>query len=242
MASRLIDYSCGNVTLQGYFSCPDTGGAPRPAVLVCHAWGGRDAFSEARADELAAMGYAALALDVYGKGVQGSSVEENQALMAPFLEDRARLRAHLLAALDTVRAQPEVDSSRVAAVGYCFGGLCVLDMARSGADLRGVVSFHGLLHPPEGLATEGIHSRVLVLHGHDDPMVPPEQVLAFEQEMTAANVDWQLHAYGGTCHSFTNPDANSPEMGAAYNPAAARRSWRSMQDFLAEVLAEVPAN
>lgn len=237
MANRLIDYTCGDVTLQGYLSWNDRSNAPRPAVLVSHAWGGRDDFTHDRADALADMGYAAFALDVYGKGVRGGSVEENQALMTPFLQDRARLRQHLLAALNIVRKQPEVDPSRVAAIGYCFGGLCVLDMARAGVDLKGVVSLHGLLNKPDNIANADIRSKVLVLHGHDDPMVPPEQVLTFEQEMSAAGADWQLHAYGNTQHSFTNPEADNPDLGAAYSAAADRRSWRSMQDFLAEVLA-----
>ncbi|MCC5885085.1 MAG: dienelactone hydrolase family protein [Gammaproteobacteria bacterium] len=214
----------------------DGASGPRPAVLVSHAWGGRDDFSCQRAEDLAALGYVGFALDVYGKGVHGGTVGENQALMNPLLGDRALLRRRLAAALTCIREQPEVDPGRVAAIGYCFGGLCVLDMARSGADLRGVVSFHGLLSAPEGMANDRISSKVLVLHGHDDPMVPPDQVLAFEQEMTAAGADWQLHAYGHTQHSFTNPEANNPDLGAAYQPDAARRSWVSMQAFLEEVL------
>lgn len=237
MATRRIEYREGDNVLEGHLAWDETVSTPRPAVLVSHAWGGRDAFSCQRAEDLAALGYVGFALDCYGKGVLGGSVEENQALMTPLLQDRALLRRRLAAALSCVREQPEVDGSRVAAIGYCFGGLCVLDMARAGADLRGVVSFHGLLSPPEGIDNADISSKVLVLHGHDDPMVPPEQVLAFEQEMTAAGADWQLHAYGHTQHSFTNPEANNPDLGAAYQPDAARRSWASMQAFLSEVLA-----
>ncbi len=237
MANRRIEYREGDTTFEGHLAWDETATRPRPAVIVCHAWGGRDEFSCARAEDLAALGYVGFALDAYGKGVRGGSVEENQALMSPLLEDRALLRRRLAAAVACVRAQPEVDSSRVAAIGYCFGGLCVLDLARDGADLRGVVSFHGLLSAPESPANADIAAKVLVLHGHDDPMVPPDQVLAFEQEMTAAGVDWQVHAYGHTVHAFTNPEANDPKLGAAFNAAANRRSWTAMKDFLAEVLA-----
>lgn len=235
MATRKIEYQEGGTTFEGHMAWDDSVSGPRPAVLVSHAWGGRDDFSCQRAEDLAALGYVGFALDAYGKGVRGGSVEENQALMKPMLEDRALLRRRLAAALACVREQPETDSSRVAAIGYCFGGLCVLDMARDGADLRGVVSFHGLLSAPD-IPNGKISSKILVLHGHDDPMVPPEQVLTFEQEMTQAGADWQLHAYGHTQHSFTNPEANNPNLGAAYQPDAARRSWASMRAFLGEVL------
>lgn len=236
MATRKVEYREGDTVFEGHMAWDDAASGPRPAVLVCHAWGGRDDFSCQRAEDLAALGFVGFALDCYGKGVLGGSVEENQALMTPLLEDRALLRRRLTAALDCIREQSEVDGNRVAAIGYCFGGLCVLDMARDGADLKGVVSFHGLLSAPEGLPTGSISSKVLVLHGHDDPMVPPDQVLAFEREMTRAGADWQLHAYGHTQHSFTNPEANNPDLGAAYQADAARRSWASMQAFLEEVL------
>lgn len=235
MATRKIEYREGDSVFEGHMAWDDSVSGPRPAVLVSHAWGGRDDFSCQRAEDLAALGYVGFALDVYGKGILGGSVDENQALMKPMLEDRALLRRRLAAALACVCEQSEVDATRVAAIGYCFGGLCVLDMARDGADLRGVVSFHGLLSAPE-IPNSEVSSKILVLHGHDDPMVPPEQVLTFEQEMTAAGADWQLHAYGHTQHSFTNPEANNPDLGAAYQPDAARRSWASMQAFLEEVL------
>ncbi len=237
MASRLIEYREGDTPFEGQLAWAEQASAPRPAVIVCHAWGGRDEFSDARARDMAQLGYVGFALDVYGKGVRGGSVEENQKLMQPLLADRALLRRRLAAAVACVRAQPEVDSSRIAAIGYCFGGLCVLDMVRDGADLRGVVSFHGILSPAEGLDSAYGKAKVMVLHGHDDPMVPPEQVLAFEQEMTAAGNDWQLHAYGHTVHAFTNPEANDPALGAAYSETANRRSWIAMETFLAEIMA-----
>ena len=235
MNVREIEYEVDGTIFAGQLHAGD---GPRPAVAVCHAWGGRDAFACDVAGRLAGLGYAGFAMDVYGKGVRGGTVAENQALMTPLVEDRARLGRRLAAGIEALRAQPEVDATRVAAIGYCFGGLCVLDLARAGADLRGVVSFHGLLIPAEGLPDRPVRSPVLVLHGHDDPMVPPEQVLAFEREMSAAGADWQLHAYGGAVHAFTNPDARDRAAGAAHDAAADRRSWQAMRNFLEEVLAE----
>ena len=156
--------------------------------------------------------------------------------MQPFLEDRALLQRRMNLALETLRKIDRVDPSRIAAMGFCFGGLCVLDLARSGADIRGVVSFHGLLNPPGKTAGNKIKARVLVLHGHDDPMVPPDAVLAFERELTEAGADWQVHVYGQTMHAFTNPQANDPAFGTVYKASADRRSWQSLQNFLAEVL------
>lgn len=237
MHSSLLEYHDADALLEAYVARPATEASMRPAVLICHAWGGRSAFECEKADQLAALGYVGIALDNYGKGVLGSSNEENAALMTPFVQDRARLRQRLLAGLAAARALPYVDPQRIAVIGFCFGGLCALDLARSGADVKGVVSFHGLFTPPAGVANaERITAKVLALHGHDDPMVPPEAVLQLEQELTAAGVDWQIHAYGGTTHAFTNPQAQAPAQGMQYNATAARRAWLSMQHFLAEVL------
>jgi dienelactone hydrolase len=155
--------------------------------------------------------------------------------MQPFLEDRALLQRRMKLALETVRRLERVDKDRVAAIGFCFGGLCVLDLARTGADLRGVVSFHGLLKPPGNTQGNKIQAKVLVLHGHDDPMVPVEDVVALERELTEAGADWQVHVYGHTMHAFTNPKANDPNFGTVYNPVADRRSWLAMQNFLEEI-------
>jgi dienelactone hydrolase len=141
----------------------------------------------------------------------------------------------LVAGLHAVRNIEQVDTTRIAAIGFCFGGLCALDLARSGADLAGVVSFHGLFNAPENLPESTIKARVLALHGHDDPMVPPAKVLELEHELTKAGVDWQIHVYGKTMHAFTNPAANSPDQGMVYNPVAANRAWTSMQNFLQEI-------
>lgn len=235
---RLIEYEDDSVVLEGCFAWNDADEGPRPGVLVSHAWAGRGDFEDGKAERLAELGYAAFALDLYGKGVRGNSVEENAALMQPFLDDRGMLQRRLLASLGTLRAQPEVDAARVAAIGFCFGGLCVLDIARTGEDLAGVVSFHGLFAPPGNTAGNAVKAKVLALHGWDDPMAKPEDAVALAGEMTAMGADWQLHAFGNTMHAFTNPDANDADMGTVYNAAADRRSWIAMQNFLQEIFAE----
>ncbi len=234
--TRTIEYSHNGVLLEGLLAFDDAVDAPRPAVMVSHAWVGRDEFAVGKARALAELGYVGFALDMYGKGVLGANPEENAKLMGPFMDDRALLQGRQAAALDTLRKQPEVDAARVAAIGFCFGGLCVLDLARSGADLRGVVSFHGLLSPPGNTEGNTILPKVLVLHGYDDPMGPPDQLVALADELTRAGADWQIHAYGGTVHAFTNPKADDPGFGTVYKESADRRSWRAMRNFLEEVL------
>jgi dienelactone hydrolase len=204
-------------------------------VLISHAWGGRDNFVADKARKLAGLGYVGFALDIYGKGVLGTSKEENAKLMQPFMEDREKLQQRMKAALTAVKQLPWVDDSKIAAMGFCFGGLCVLDLARTGADIKGVVSFHGLLDAPGNIQGNKIKAKVLALHGRDDPMGLPEQVLAFQEEMTQAGADWQFVSYGHTVHAFTNPVANDPDFGTVYQADADRRSWQAMQNFLAEI-------
>ncbi|MFM1895875.1 MAG: hypothetical protein RLZZ385_949 [Pseudomonadota bacterium] len=237
MKTRLIDYQDGDTALEGYLAWDDSVSDPRPAVLVAHDWTGRREFACRAADKLAQQGYAGFALDMYGKGVFGRDGDTagNAALMAPFAGDRRLLRQRMLAALAALRQQPEVDAGRIAAMGFCFGGMCVLELARGGADVKAVVSIHGIFAPGD-VPNEKITAKVLCLHGHDDPMVPPEQVLALETEMTAAGVDWQVHVYGGTLHAFTNPIANNPDLGTVYNPVAERRAYQSLWNFLSDAL------
>lgn len=235
MQNYLMEYRDGTTVLEAYVALPALQSEKLPAVMICHAWSGRSKFETDKADQLAALGYIGIALDNYGKGIHGTNNEENAALMQPFLEDRNRLQKRLLAGLNAVRNIRQVDITRVAAIGFCFGGLCALDLARSGAELAGVVSFHGLFNTPDNLPPNSIKTRILALHGHDDPLVPPAKVLELEHELTNAGADWQIHVYGKTMHAFTNPAANSPDQGMAYNPAAARRAWISMQNFLQEI-------
>lgn len=232
--TRLIDYDDQGTALQGYLAFDTAHSGPRPAVLIAHQWDGRSSFVEERARKLAGAGYAAFALDMYGKGVLGKSTEENLKFMTPFMEDRARLARRMNLAAETARAQPEVDGDRMAVIGYCFGGLCALDLARSCAKLAGAVSFHGLLKP-NGLPAGKIAAKVLVLHGAEDPMVSQDDLVAFEKEMTTAGADWQIHVYGGARHAFAVPGANNAELGIQHQPAAERRSWQAMGNFLAEL-------
>jgi dienelactone hydrolase len=235
LQTRTVEYTHNDVLLEAFMAWDDSATGPRPGVLVSHAFRGRESFECDRAVALAGMGYVGFALDLYGKGVQATTSEEAFGLMGAFTEDRVMLQSRLAACLATAQAQPEIDAQQLAAIGYCFGGLCALDMARSGLPLAGVVSFHGLLLPPGNTEDNAITTRILVEHGWDDPMVPPEQVLDFTREMSVAGADWQLHAHGNTVHAFTNPDANDAEFGTVYNADAERRSWQSLENFLGEL-------
>ena len=238
MRKETIEYSADGLTMRGQAIWPTlmTVEPPYPAVIVCHAYSGCSDFEQGQAEMLAAMGFIGFAADMYGEGEVVDSKEEAMEKMQPLLADRGPLRLRVQAALEMAAKLPDVDRERIAAIGYCFGGATVLELARSGAKLRGVVSFHGLLSPDPSMVRQKINTPVLVLHGEADPMIPPEQVLAFQQEMNEAKTDWQLHSYGGVMHSFTNPNVNSPEEGSCYNEAAARRSWQAMSNFLEEVL------
>ncbi len=233
--TRSFDYTVDGKDFEAYLAAPD-GDDPSPLVLVCHAWAGRSQFENDKAYALADLGYAAVAIDLFGKDVLGKSKEECQALIKPFVDNRALLQDRLKANLAVMKEQAEAEASKAAAIGFCFGGLCALDFARSNADVAGVVSFHGLLHAP-GNTADKINPKVLALHGWDDPMATPDNVKAFGEEMTKAKADWQLHAYGGTMHAFTNPVANDPDFGTVYNAAADKRSWASMRLFLNELFA-----
>ncbi len=242
MAGDYRDYQDGDVACEAYVSGV-TAGERRPAVLVAHTWGGQSDHERGTADKLAALGYVGIAIDVYGKERRGehgtpTAMAVNTALMTPFMQDRAMLRERLLAAVSFARTVDGVDPERIAIVGYCFGGLCALDVARSGTgDVRGAVSIHGIFAPPAIGEQARITAKVLILHGWDDPMAKPDDVLMVSKELTEAGADWQLHAYGHAMHAFTAPGANMPERGLQYSEPAARRSWQAMENFLAEVFA-----
>ena len=232
---QFVEYEHAGATLEGFLACDDTEDGARPAVMVVHAWAGRSQFECDKARALAELGYVGFAADLYGKGVLGNSVEENASLMQPFLEDRALLQSRLTTALETLKSLPEVDNDRIAAIGFCFGGLCVLDLARTGTDIKGVASFHGLFGAPGNTAGTKIKAKVLALHGHEDPMVPVNAVVELEKELTEAGADWQIHVYGNALHAFTNQAANNPELGAIYNKNADKRSWQALLNFLDEL-------
>ena len=233
--SNTISYLDGDVVLEGFFAFDDAILGRKPAVLISHAWGGRDEFVAEKAKKLAELGYVGFALDMYGKGILGENPEQNMALMQPFIENRVMLQQRIKAALYAVKLLPWVDDSKIAAMGFCFGGLCVLDLARTGVDIKGVVSFHGLFNAPDNIKDPAIKAKVLALHGYDDPMVKPEQLIEFQNEMTKAGADWQVHSYGQTLHAFTNPVANNPDFGTVYNANADKRSWQAMQNFFEEI-------
>lgn len=233
--TRQVEYRDHDIELEAYMAWDDSSNDRRPGVLISHAWAGLGEFEENKAERLAELGYAGFALDLYGKGVQGSNPEQNSALMQPLLDDRAMLQRRMQLALEVFRKQKEVDAERVAAMGFCFGGLCVLDLARTGADILGAASFHGLFGSPGNTGDNKISAKVLVMHGWDDPMATPDQVLSLADELSTMGADWQIHAYGNTQHAFSNPAADDPDMGTVYNADADRRSWQSLQLFLAEI-------
>lgn len=233
--TQAIEYEIDGAKFEGILAYDDASNEDRPGVLVSHAWAGRSEFEVEKAKALAELGYAGFALDLYGKGVLGQSTEENQKLMTPFVENREMLQSRLLKIVDVLKNQPGVDPDKIAAIGFCFGGLCVLDIARTGADLTGIVSFHGLFGAPGNTSGNNIKAKVLALHGWDDPMVPPKDVEALGKELTEGGADWQIHAYGGTMHAFTNPNANDPGFGTVYNETADKRSWQTMKNFLEEI-------
>jgi dienelactone hydrolase len=234
--SKPVDYADQSTALQGYLAWDDEVQGKRPGVLVVQEWWGLNDFPKSVADRLAALGYVALAVDMYGKGVLAGSVQEAAKLAAPFKADRNLMRRRAMAGLEVLKSQPQVDASRLVAIGFCFGGTTVLELARAGAPLAGVVSFHGDLTAPMP-AQGAITSSVLVLHGAEDTYVPPGDVAGLMDELRKAGTDWQIVWFSGAVHSFTNPaSGNDPSKGVAYNDKAARRSWRYMQDFLEEKL------
>lgn len=237
MHTEYSDYTDSKLNCEGFFAYEGKEKAKRPCVMIHHAWGGQSDFEREKAEELAKLGYVGFALDMYGKGNRGTNFDENAKLMQPFLDDRAMLLQRMKAALEHAKKHPMVDAERIASIGYCFGGLCVLDLARSGATVRGVVSFHGLFNPPNLGKQGNISAKVLILHGYDDPMARPDSMVEMANELTSANADWQIHAYGKTVHAFTNPEANMPDNGIMYDKKADKRSWQAMKNFLEEVFA-----
>jgi dienelactone hydrolase len=236
--TQAIEYKQGDTVLEGFLAYDDAVQGKRPAVLVVHTWTGVGDFVRERTTQLAKMGYVAFAPDIYGKGVHPKPPVESGQEMTKYTSNRALLRARVLAGLDVLRADPRADTSKVLAIGFCFGGTGVLELARSGADVLGIVSFHGgPLTSPTPQDDKNIKGRVLALHGADDPNVPAPEVAGFEKEMRDAKVDWQLVSYGNTVHAFTDPAAgNDNSKGAAYNEKADKRSWIAMQDFFREIL------
>lgn len=236
LRTELVEYRDGDQLLEGYFAWDEAKSGRRPGVLVVHEWTGINDHTRAVTERLAKLGYAVLAVDVYGKGVRPSAPKEAGAEAGKYKQNRALFRQRLLAGYRTLLKQRQVDKDHVAAIGYCFGGTGVLELARAGADVDGVVSFHGGLDSPNPADGGNIKAKVLILHGAEDPFVPQKDIDAFLAELRSAKVDWQMISYSGAVHAFTNPaSGNDPSTGAAYDAAADRRSWLAMQQFLAEI-------
>jgi dienelactone hydrolase len=234
--TKVIEYRQGDTTLEGYLAWDDAKTAKRPGVLIVHEWNGINDHMKLRAQMLARLGYVAFAADIYGKGIRPAAPSEAAKTAGIYKNDRHLLRARASAGLDQLKKQKFVDPQRIAAIGYCFGGTAVLELARDAADMRGVVSFHGGLSTPAPQDAKNIKAKVLALHGADDPFVKAEEVAAFQDEMRKGGVDWQFASYGNAVHSFTNKAAGSDNSkGAAYNEKADRRSWEAMKVFFAEI-------
>lgn len=233
MHTKTISYQDGNCDLEAFVAYPSE--KKCPLVILCHAWKGRNDFICEKAREIAELGYVGFALDMYGKGVCGRSKEESAALKKPFIEDRSFLQRRVIKGFEVASSLPFVDEKHIAALGYGFGGICALDLARSGANLKGAITVYGHFDPPPASLIKSIKAKLLILHGYNDPIAPQEELHRFEKEMTDAKVDWQAHVYGNAMHAFATPEANDPEAGILYNPIAAAHARIAIQQFLSEV-------
>ena len=234
--TEVIAYHDGDILLEGFLAYPADLEHQPPGILVVHEWWGHNEYARDRARQLAAAGYVAFALDMYGKGILVDTYEEAGKLAGQLKGNRALMRERVKAGLEVLKNHSASNPDQLAAIGYCFGGTTVLELARSGADVKGVVSFHGNLATPNPHDAKNIKGAVLACHGGEDPYVKPEEVAAFKQEMRDAEVDWQFISYGGAVHSFTNEEAgNDPSKGAAYNEKADQRSWVAMLGFFKEI-------
>ncbi|MBF0520395.1 MAG: dienelactone hydrolase family protein [Nitrospirae bacterium] len=236
--SKTIDYKDGNTVLEGYVAYDKSLKGKHPAVLIVHDWMGHGEFVEEKARQLAKLGYVAFAADIYGKNIRPKNNEEAAKVAGIYKNDRALLRRRVEAALSYLKSVHYTDPKRIAAMGYCFGGMAVLELARSGEEIAGVASIHGSLDTPDA-TNSNIKTRVLVLHGADDPFTPPEVMRAFEDEMRHDKVDWQMVLYGNAVHAFTNPATGSDNSkGVAYNEKADKRSWIALIDFFKEIFSK----
>jgi dienelactone hydrolase len=244
MKHEKVSYQIDGQSYRGYWVFP-TGEDPtvqqRPAILVAHAWMGQDQFARQKAEALAELGYIGFAADIYGEGKIASNQEEAQRLMIPLFQDRALLQKRICAAFDVVRQHPGVDPTNIGAIGFCFGGLTVIELLRSGADVKGVVSFHGALGNKNGdiqantvPIAKSIKGSLLLLHGYEDPLVSLEDIINMQQELSNAKVDWQMNIYSHTSHAFTNPEAHDKKHGLIFQPLSNARAWWAMIHFFSE--------
>lgn len=241
MNSEHISYRAGDTLLQGEMYYSQDIKDPKPCILVAHAWMGQDDFARSKARSLASLGYVGFAIDLYGNAINARSNEEAAALMAPLFMDRALLQARLKAAFEVACQHPEVNAKKIGGIGFCFGGLSIIELFKSGVDLQGAVSFHAILGDERGgkkaktvPIAQGIKGSLLILHGHDDPLVTADDIARCQKELTEARVDWQMNVYSNTSHAFTVPHANDKSAGLVYNQLTEKRTWRAMKNFFEE--------
>lgn len=242
MQTQVVEYLIEGKVFKGYWAFPtNEKQEKRPAVLVAHAWMGQDQFAREKAEALAKLGYIGFAADLYGEGKTASNSEEAQTLMLPLFEDRALLQKRMQAALEFVRQHERVDKHKIGAIGFCFGGLTVIELVRSGADIKGAVSFHGVL----GSKMESIQAKcvpiastvkssLLILHGANDPLVSQEDILNMQKDLDSVQVDWQMNIYSQTSHAFTNPQAHDHEHGLVFQSRSSQRAWEALRCFFTE--------
>jgi dienelactone hydrolase len=236
--TKAVEYKDGDVVLEGFMAWDDAAKSA-PGVLIVHQWFGLTDNEKDRAKQLAELGYVAFALDIYGKDVRPANPQAAGAKAGEYKNNRELYRRRLLKGLEVLTAAPNVQKGKIAAIGYCFGGMGVIELARAGAEIVGVVSFHGGLDSPKPEDGKNIKAKVLICHGADDPFVPRMDIEAMKKEFNEANVDWVMIEYSHAVHSFTQKAAgNNNAAGAAYNEKADKRSWQAMQDFFREIFAE----
>lgn len=236
MPNDKISYFDHQINLEAFVARPCAKKAP--LVILCHAWRGRDEFICQKAEDIAQLGYVGFALDMYGKNILGNSIEENAALKRPFILNREVLQKRVLKAFHTAKNLPYVDSNFIAVLGFGFGGICALDLARSGVSLNGTISIYGHFDPPPPYLIKPIQGKVLIHHGYLDPIVPLDELHRFQKALTKEKIDWQTHLYGEAMHAFATPSANDPSAGILYHAPSAERAWFSTQLFLKEIFSQ----
>ena len=239
MQHKIVKYQDSDLTCHGYMVYDENQSTPQPTILLVHAFDGITDHIKEYADKVAQAGYTVFAADMFGKGRTGKNLDECMGFIKPLFGDRAALKNRIFAAFNAAKEQSEIDEKKIAAMGFCFGGMSVLDLARAGADVKGVASLHGLFVAPEVLPEATMTAKVLILHGYDDPQVQPDQLPMIAKELNDKNVDWQFVYFSHTKHAYTEPRAaeiGPPEFGREYNKVSAERAWQYCQDFFKEVL------
>lgn len=239
MKEEILKYDVDGTVCEGYIVYDETISGQRPAVLVAHAWRGQDDFAREKAKALANLGYIGFAIDMFGNKKNATNDDEAGQLITPLYVDRQLLQRRVITAFQTLSKHPQVNPSRIGAIGFCFGGLTVIELFRSGTPVKSVVSFHGILGH-EGAKTlplaKNIKGSILILHGYEDPLVKQSDIASTQKEFNDAKLDWEMNIYGMTSHAFTNPIANDVKKGLIYNKKTADRAWLAMKKFLEETL------